>query len=331
MARIVLKLVLFGVVIAVLLAGIVTAIERPIQEDTHEYDAVFSDASGLKPGDDVRMYGVAVGKVRSVRLDRNLARVRFAAIAGRPVFDNSTLAIRYQNLTGQRYLDVQQPESPGTPIEAGATVGLAHTVPSFDVTVLFNGLRPVLEEYSPESLNQLTQNMIAVIEGDGTGIGPALDSIATLSRYTADRQAVISVLIRNLSQISEQLGGKSPQSVVLLTQLANLFDELQRKVEGVVDFAMTAPAVMEPLDSLLATIGLTRNSNPDLEALMRRSFPDVRTAIDVLDRLPGVLQSLQSQLPANASEVALRCSRGEADLPSPIGVLVAGQRVVVCR
>ncbi len=158
---------------------------------------------------------------------------------------------------------------------------------SFDITSVFNGLRPVLKELSPpESLNQLTRSVIAVIEGDGTGIGPAMDSIGQLSEYATDRQVVVSTLIRNLSIISEQLGGRSPQAIVLLTQLANLFDELQRKVEGVVDFALTAPAVMAPLDSLLANLGLTPESNPDLDELVRTVFPNPAAAVDSLRRLP---------------------------------------------
>src|SRR5947208_17190293 len=39
------------------------------------YHALFTDASGLKPGDDVRIAGVKVGKVTSVSLDGAAVRV----------------------------------------------------------------------------------------------------------------------------------------------------------------------------------------------------------------------------------------------------------------
>ncbi|MGX1810619.1 MlaD family protein [Nocardia sp. NPDC055321] len=321
----------FAVVIVALLAGIVTAIERPVRDSTERYVSLFTDASGLKTGDDVRMFGVEIGKVESVALDGYLARVGFTVQTDRTLFDNSRVAIRYKNLTGQRYLDIQQPDTAGTPIAPDTTIDPTHTVPSFDVTILFNGLRPVLAEFSPDALNHLSQSLIAVIEGDGAGIGPALDSLAELSGYAADRQAVLSTLIGNLAQVSEHLSGKSPQTVVLMTQLANLFDELQRKVEGVVDFAMTAPAIMAPLDSLLQTLGLTPNANTDLDNLVRTLFPNPQDAARTLERLPGLLQSLTAHQPSTASALDLGCSRGNAELPLPFSVLVAGQRVAVCR
>ncbi|MCT7293681.1 MlaD family protein (plasmid) [Rhodococcus pyridinivorans] len=331
MLRTGMKLGIFGVLIVVLLTAVITAVQRPVDGDTDSYEGMFTDASGLATGDDVRMFGVAVGKVESVVLAGSLARVRFTVLSNHSVFDNSTLAIRYQNLTGQRYLDVQQAPEPGSQIGPGTSIDTSQTVPSFDITSVFNGLRPVLKELSPESLNQLTRSVIAVIEGDGTGIGPAMDSIGQLSEYATDRQVVVSTLIRNLSIISEQLGGRSPQAIVLLTQLANLFDELQRKVEGVVDFALTAPAVMAPLDSLLANLGLTPESNPDLDELVRTVFPNPAAAVDSLRRLPVVLQSLDMQAATGGTGLDLGCSRGPAELPTQLQVLISGQRVVVCQ
>ncbi|MBF6520282.1 MCE family protein [Nocardia farcinica] len=331
MIRPTVKLGLFTVTMLALLAGVVTAIQRPVPGSTHRYEALFTDAGGLRTGDDVRMFGVEVGEVDAIALDGTTARVRFTAQTDRVLYDNSTIAIRYKNLTGQRYLDIRQPETGGNPLPPGATIATAHTVPSFDVTVLFNGLRPILADYSPEALNHLTGSLIAVIEGDGAGLGPALDSLGALSDHAADRQAVISMLIRNLADVAQHLGGKSPQTVVLLTQLANLFDELQRKVEGVVDFALTAPAVMAPLDSLLTTLGLTPNVNQDLNDLVRTSFPDPAAAVDTLSRIPGLLQALDTQLPPSDPTLDLGCSHGTADLPLAVDVLVAGQRVVVCR
>ena len=54
--------------------------------DGHEYKAVFTDATGVAKGDDVRISGVAVGKISSVEVhdrERDLAEHVDPAQAGR--------------------------------------------------------------------------------------------------------------------------------------------------------------------------------------------------------------------------------------------------------
>lgn len=325
------KVLAFGAVAALLLVAVVTVVQRPVDGPTTRFAAEFTDASGLSAGDDVRMHGVAVGKVEGLELVDGLARVQFTVGAERALYDSTVIAIRYQNLTGQRYLDIQQPATPGTELEADSLIEEGRTIPSFDITSLFNGLRPVLAEMSPERVNMLTSNLIAVIEGDERGIGPALESIGELSDFAADRQEVVATLIDNLAFASQQLGGKSPETIVLLSQLANLFDELQEKVEGIIDFAMTAPSVMGPLDSLLANLGLTPVENPDLDRLVADAYPDTRRALESMTRVPVVLQSLVARSAPEAPGLDLGCSQGRADLPVQIQVLLDGQQVVVCR
>ncbi|WP_067690591.1 MlaD family protein [Nocardia jejuensis] len=328
---VVVRLVLFTALIAALLAGIVVAIQRPIDGRTITLEATFTDASGLRANDDVRMFGVAVGKVSAIDLVEGRARVRFTVQRDRSVYDSSTLAIRYQNLTGQRYVDIKQPEHPGKQLPENATIGTDHTIPSFDITALFNGMEPVLAKFSPDALNQFMSHAIAVIEGDGSAVGATLDAIEKLSAYVSDRQAVISLLLRNFEQVAGQMGGKSPEAATLIKGISDVFVNLQKQFEGLMDFVNVAPSVLGPLNSLLARLGFTQPDNPDLQQDLRYLFPDPQTTVDLLNRLPGLLQSLTALLPATASGVDLACSKGTADVPGPLAVLIAGQRVSVCK
>lgn len=330
-AKTALRVAIFALTMAVLCAFIVQAVTRPIAGESHPYSAIFTDANGLKTGDDVRMFGVAVGKVRSIELRGDRAVVGFSALADRHLYDNTTVAVRYQNLTGQRYLDIQQPEHPGLALPSGTTISTEHTIPSFDITTLFNGMEPVLAELSPSALNQFSESMLALIQGNGTGVGPALDAIAKLSDYVSSRQVVISALITNLKQISDAIGGRSPELITLITQVKDIFTTLQEKFDGVVDFALTAPSVLAPLDSLMNTLGLTQKQNPDFDSLIRAQFPDPQLAVDTLGRLPSLLQALRSVIPSTGAGVELACSKGSASAPPPIRLLIAGQRISICN
>ncbi|MFI6213417.1 MlaD family protein [Nocardia brasiliensis] len=325
------RLVAFTALIAALLAGIGIAIQRPVDGDTGTFEAVFTDASGLRVNSDVRMFGVAVGKVRAIDLQDNRARVRFTLQRNRPLYDTSTLAIRYQNLTGQRYLDIKQPDKTGARLGAGTRIGTAHTIPSFDITALFNGMEPVLTQFSPEALNHFLRNAIAVIEGDGTAVGATLDAIGKLSAYVADRQAVISLLLRNFEQVSQQMGGKAPETATLIKGISEVFVNLQKQFEGLMDFVDIAPSVLGPLNSLLARLGFTEPGNPDLQQDLRLLFPDPQTTVDLLNQVPGLLQSMIALLPDGTAGAPPTCSKGGADLPAPFAILVAGQRISVCK
>ncbi|WP_280399844.1 MlaD family protein [Nocardia carnea] len=325
------RLALFAGVMALVLALVIGAIKRPVDGDTETHHALFTDANGLKTGDDVRMFGVQVGKVEAVTLDGDKAKVRLTVTTDTPVYDNSVLAIRYQNLTGQRYIDLQQQPNPGVRLADGTDIGTGQTVPSFDVTSLFNGLQPVLATLSPEALNQFTESMLAVIEGDGSGIGPALDAIGTLSEYVEDRQQVIGTLVRNMSDLAERVGGRLYHLVPLLARLTDIFEALQRNVGGLADFAMSAPSVLEPVDRLLATLGLSPEMGPDIDAMIRHLFPDPQQAVDTFGRLPGLLAAVDTAFPRTPAGFRPECSKGAAEVPAPVRVLIGGQQVAICN
>ncbi|WP_024800140.1 MlaD family protein [Nocardia sp. BMG51109] len=318
-------------VMVVALIGVFRVLERPVAGETDTYTALFTDANGLRPGDDVRMYGVQVGKVGAVELAGSLARVRFTVTHEHPVFVDSKAAIRYQNLTGFRYLEIQQPDRPGARRGPAAVFEPSETVPSFDITTLFKGLQPVLTELSPDDLNRFATSLLALIQGDGTGLGPALDAIEKLSRYASDRQAVLSTLVANLAEASTHLAGKSGNSMKLLSNLTNLFTAITDKLPGLVDFANAIPPVLQPLRDMLSVLGITGERNKDLDALLRQAFPAPQEAAAVFGRLPGLIQAIAATLPPTGPDAAMTCAHGAAVAPAPLQVLIAGQRITLCH
>ncbi|MBN7461195.1 MCE family protein, partial [Mycobacteroides abscessus subsp. abscessus] len=56
-------------VAVVLTLIIVNALRTPVNGPVRHYDALFTDASGLIVGNDVRISGVQVGKVEKIHLD----------------------------------------------------------------------------------------------------------------------------------------------------------------------------------------------------------------------------------------------------------------------
>jgi phospholipid/cholesterol/gamma-HCH transport system substrate-binding protein len=172
-----LKLMIFVVVTTLATSLLVITIGNISFAASKEYKAVFSDATGVVNGDDVRIAGVKVGNVEDVEIvDRTRALVTFKVEADRELTDSTLAQIRYRNLVGQRYISLSQGVGSPSTLAEGATIPLKRTSPALDLTVLFNGFKPLFEAISPEDVNQLAYEVITVFQGEG-GTLESLDRV----------------------------------------------------------------------------------------------------------------------------------------------------------
>lgn len=328
-------LLIFIVLIAVGGAFTVRALTRPAQAAQSPYTAVFTNASGLRAGDDVRLLGVQVGKVREVALDQDdtargsLARVDFTVDRDQRLTTASKLSIRFQNLTGLRYLELSPGDAKADAIAPRSTIGTDRTVPSFDVTTIFNGLQPVLAAMQPEQINHLAQSIAAVVEGDGSGLGPLLDALQTLSRFTNDRSALLQTLVRNLKTINESLGKRSGSLPTVIGYLQGVGTVLQNAAPSTKILSDQGAELMTAADALLRGAGLQPAGSSLLE-LARPELPRLQSLVDLAALLPGLFANLtQQRVPPAGGDTG--CSRGEAQLPAGVLLFLRGSKVTLCK
>ncbi|HLI53970.1 MAG TPA: MlaD family protein, partial [Acidimicrobiales bacterium] len=160
----VIKLAVFVVVAVLITVSVVaTLLDLKLAQPQNSYRAVFANATGLEAGDVVRVAGVEVGKVNSVDLDpANQAVVGFSVAASQHLTTHSVASIQFQNLLGQRYLQISPGSPGGAPLRNGATLPLANTRPGLDLTTVFTGFQPLLAALAPAQVNELTGSIIAV-------------------------------------------------------------------------------------------------------------------------------------------------------------------------
>ena len=317
-----------AVVLFILLSNTLT---NPVAINTRTYTAEFTDASGLHPDGDVRVRGVRVGKVESVDLARhdgqNVAQVKFTLDQQYGILAISRLAIKFQALTGVRYLDVTNAAEGYTAADLVTQVPTSMTQPSFDVTALFNGLQPVLATLSPEEINTFTANAASFLTGDGSGLAPLLDSLRRLTEFVSDRQQVVATLMSNLSQVADAIESKSKQFI-------HIIDLLNQPVDGALtildefrkDF-LFGKDFFDPVVRLLNNAGLKPGINID-EAL-DRAFSNLDNFFDAFKLVPVINENIQP--PGENDDTVEPCSRGRFQLPETMDVLLNGQRVVLCN
>jgi len=317
----------FTVGLIILLSNTLT---NPVAVNTRTYTAEFTDASGLHPDGDVRVRGVRVGKIESVALARragqNVAQVKLTLDRKYGVVAITRLAIKFQALTGVRYVDVTNAAEGYRESDLVTQVPTTMTQPSFDVTALFNGLQPVLATLSPAEINTFTANAASFLTGDGSGLAPLLASVNRLTAFVSDRQQVVSTLIRNLSEAGDALGGTSAKFIHVIDlvntpvdKALSILDEF-RKDLLYKDF-------LDPVIRLLHSAGFKPGTNVD-EAL-DRAFSNLDRFFDAFKLVPVIDGNIPP--PGDDGTPVEPCSRGNFQLPETMDVLLNGRRVVLCN
>ena len=223
-----------------------------------EYKARFTDATGLLPGDDVRAAGVTVGRVADVRIvDRRIAEVAFTV--DRLIPASAGAAIYYKNLIGQRYLDLSQGAGPtGATLEPGGTIPVERTDGPLNLTVLFNGFRPLFTALDPQQVNQLSFEIVQVLQGQGGTVQSLLASTSSLTNTIADRDEVVGQVIDNLNQVLDTVNARDQQLSDLIVNLQALVSGLAEDREPIGDAIVSIGELTE------VTAGFVEEARPDL-------------------------------------------------------------------
>ena len=212
------KLLIFIVVTTLATSVLVATIGNLTFSSKHDYRAEFVDATGVVKGDDVRIAGVKVGTVSKVEIvDRTRALVTFDVDDSASISKATHAAIRYRNLVGQRYIALTDEIGDADPLPAGATIPVSQTSPALDLTVLFNGFKPLFQALSPSDLNQLSYEIVQVFQGEGGTLEGLLAHTASVTSTLADRDQLIGDLIDNLNEVLDHVGDRDVQLSRLIT------------------------------------------------------------------------------------------------------------------
>jgi phospholipid/cholesterol/gamma-HCH transport system substrate-binding protein len=196
------KLVVFTTVMVLVLAALVMVFSEYRSGDFEDYNAAFTDVSGLEDGDKVRIAGVEVGRVGSIDLvDGNTADVEFTVAGNQTIHQSTEAMVRYENLTGDRYLELRRGTGDQSPLEPGGTLPISQTSPALDLDALLGGFRPLFKALDPGQVNQLSESIVKVFQGEAGTVQDLLASTSSLTGALADRDQLIGDVITNLNGV----------------------------------------------------------------------------------------------------------------------------------
>jgi phospholipid/cholesterol/gamma-HCH transport system substrate-binding protein len=221
------KLLVFILVTTLATGVLVVLIGNLSFRSSRDYHAVFADSSGLVNGSEVRIAGVRVGTVSDVKvIDRTRALVTFSVADDATVTRSSEATIRYRDLVGGRYISISQGVGSTSPLPADATIPISRTQPALDLTVLFNGFKPLFAALTPSDVNKLSYEIIQVFQGEGSNLEGLLQNTASITSTLADRDQVIGQMIDNLNAVLRTIGRRDHELSDLIVQFRSFMHGL---------------------------------------------------------------------------------------------------------
>ena len=273
------KMMIFMIVTIFLTYILAGTINSATTGSLTSYKAEFTDVTGLLPGDDVRIAGVKVGAVKAIKIhDAKYAQVTFAVDKGEALHTDAQLQVRYRTLVGQRYVALE-PGTNGPTMSSGQEVPLSQTKPALDLTTLLNGFKPLFQALDPTTVNDLSQEIIEVFQGEGGTLDTLLAHTASVTNTIADHDQVIGEVIDNLDSALATIAARDGQVTTLIKTLKDL----------VVGLNADKGVILGELDGVDA---LARNTT----AYLSQVRPPITSDLTKLNTLAGTLDAGKGQI-----------------------------------
>jgi phospholipid/cholesterol/gamma-HCH transport system substrate-binding protein len=287
----------FATVCALATYGLLMVFAQLRYQPQTRYSAEFTDVSGLKQGDLVRIAGVEVGKVRhiSIRPD-TVVIVEFSADESVELTEATKALVRYEDVIGHRYLELQQGTRGRHRLGPGQSIGVDHTAPALDLDALIGGFRPLFRALDPVQVNALSGQLIQAFQEQGSAIGAFLAQTATVTDTLADRDELIEQVITNLDTVLKSVGDQSDQFGKAISSFSQLMSGLaQRKTDLSNSLAYSNAAAASIADLLSQARPPFKNTVAQSDRANSIVLADHDYFDDLLNTLPDAYKMLSRQ------------------------------------
>lgn len=298
------------------------------------YEAYFTDAGGITPGNDVNISGINVGKVNSVSLAGDQAKVGFTVDRKIKVGNQTLVAIKTDTVLGQKSLSV----TPGGSGDS-TVIPVNRTTTPYTLNTALQDLGGNVAALDKPRFEQALQTLTDTLRDATPQLRGALDGVADLSRSLNKRDAALEQLLLHAKNVSQTLAERSGQVNQLITDGNQLFaalderrqalstliagiDDVSQQLSGfVADNKREFLPVLQKLDAVMANL-LERKEHIG-EALKR--LPPYATALaEVVGNGPGFNINLYGLPPATMSEVLLDTYFQPGKLPDSLADMLRG-------
>jgi phospholipid/cholesterol/gamma-HCH transport system substrate-binding protein len=188
------------------------------------YSAYFTDAGGIKPGNDVYVSGIKVGQVKSVALAGDTAKVNFTVDRHIAVGSQSLASIRTDTILGERSIAV-------TPAGSGTTttIPLSRTTTPYSLNTALEDLGHNAGDLDKPQFEKSLQVLTDALHDATPQLRGALDGVTSLSRTLNRRDEALESLLAHAKSVTAVLADRAGQVDKLIVDGNQLFAALDAR------------------------------------------------------------------------------------------------------
>ncbi len=326
---------IFGIAVVVCLVLVSFGYTKlPFWPQGKTYEAFFTDAGGIAPGDDVNVSGIKVGQVNSVGLAGNAAKATFTVDRNIQVGDQTLVAIKTDTVLGQKSLDV-------TPAGGGSvsSIPLGRTTTPYTLNAALQDLGANTAALDKPKFQEALQTLTDTLADATPQLRSTLDGVTDLSRAINTRDEALGELLAHARSVSQTLGQRAEQVNSLIVDGNQLFAALDERraalsnlIAGIDDVSVQisgfVAAHREQFGPTLSKLNLVvDNLNERKEHIseaLKRLPPYATTLGEVVGSGPGFQINLYGLPPAAISEMLLDAYFQPGKLPDSLSDYLKG-------
>ena len=289
-----------GVVVILLLLLFALDIgSLPLINPGHTVYAEFADAASLQKGTNVRVNGVLVGKVTSVKLvyipgQGNVVRVGMKVHGGPHLGAESAAHIKIETLLGQTYVGL---DPIGNGDLADNTITVDHTTTPTSITDAFIGLGERAGEIDVKQLAKSFSVLADTFKDTPGEVHASLVGLERVSRVIASRNNELAALLDKANGVTSTIAAHNDQirkliddSSLILNTISQQRQVVHQLLVSTADLAKSLTGLVEDnrkligpaLAQLEQTLKILRANQRELDQTLHLAAPFVRDFTDTL-------------------------------------------------
>ena len=214
------------------------------------HQALFSEAGGLAPGNDVKVSGVKVGTVTDVSLKQGKALVTFMVNGKVRLGSDTTAHIRTGTLLGQRLLTL---ESDGEGVlRSSDVIPVSRTGSPYSLTDAVSEFTANTRDTDTKALNQSLDTLSATIDRLAPQLSPTFEGVSRISRALNERNESLSGLLKGAADVTQILSQRSQQVNTLILNANELLGVLEQRRYAIVNLLANTAALSQQLSGIVA-------------------------------------------------------------------------------
>lgn len=239
-----------GVVLIVLIIAVGLQPERLWSWATAvRYQALFTEAGGLAPGNDVKVSGMTVGSVSDVSLDKGKALVTFTVDGKVRLGSQTTAHIRTGTLLGERTLALEPAGDDW--VKPLYVIPPSRTSSPYSLTEAVSEFTANTADTDTASINQALDTLSDTIDRIAPQLGPTFDGLSRLSRSLNGRDESLGRLLESAADVTGVLSERSEQLNTLILNANDLMGVLETRRHAIVSLLANTSVVARQLTGLV--------------------------------------------------------------------------------